>query len=338
MSAAEVFPVSSDGERSSGFCRPSAKRPAPANADRIPRSPARDTMPTLVDDVGGPPIQAVPNRDRCVLTVVSGPDVGKLFRIRGSELKVGRNGGAHLDDPLVSRRHARFFRRDGKMYVEDLGSTNGTFRGAEQVIEPQRVEDGDLVGLGRGTLIRVSLLDELSEQALLTMYESSLIDGVTGAFNRRYFLSRLEGEIAFAGRHGLPLSVFLFDIDEFKRINDDYGHDAGDRVLRVIAGSIHRIIRPGDVFARYGGDEFILLARALDGGGAEMLAERIRESVQRAGLRLATGPIKTTLSIGVASRPPGCGATRDQLINSADRAMYRAKAAGRNRVVATIAG
>jgi hypothetical protein len=150
MSAAEIFPVRADVERASGFYGPSSTRQAAANTEQIAPSPARDTTPTLVDDGGGSPLQAVPDKDRCVLTVVSGPDAGKFFRVVGPELRVGRNGGgAHLDDPRVSRRHARFFRREGTMYVEDLGSTNGTYRGSVQVIEPQPVDDGDLVGLGR---------------------------------------------------------------------------------------------------------------------------------------------------------------------------------------------
>jgi diguanylate cyclase (GGDEF)-like protein len=127
------------------------------------------------------------------------------------------------------------------------------------------------------------------------------------------------------------------DVDEFKRINDRFGHGAGDRALRLIAGSIRRIIRPGDVFARYGGDEFVLLARSLDSDGAEALAERIRESVEQAQPDLATGALRATLSIGVVSRLPASRCTGSQLIRLADRAMYRAKAEGRNRVVAIAA-
>jgi two-component system, cell cycle response regulator len=339
MSAAEVLPVSPSVERASGFRKPSPRRGSPSTAERpLMRPGPRDTMPTLVDGVAGPSVHAALGKDRCVLIVVSGPDTGKMVQLPGPELTVGRNcADVALDDPTVSRRHARFYRTDGQFYVEDLGSSNGTYRGTEQVLEPMRLEDGDLVSLGRQTVLRVALLDELSERALLVMYEASLIDGLTGAYNRRYFDSHADTEIAFASRHDQPLSVILLDIDEFKRINDQRGHDVGDRVLRVIAASIGRIIRPGDVFARYGGDEFVVLARSLDARNAEILAERIRKSVERACLYSPTGILRATLSIGVASRPPSSSCTRAELIGIADRAMYRAKAAGRNRVVSAIA-
>jgi two-component system, cell cycle response regulator len=336
MSVAEILPVSSSVERVSGFRQ---RRECPSATDRpLARPAARDTMPTIIDEIGGPPAQVTLPKDRCVLTVLSGPDTGKMFQLRGPEVTVGRNAAdVQLDDPLVSRRHARFYRCDGRFYLEDLGSSNGTYRGGEQVVEPTLLLDGDLVGLGRKTLLRVALLDKLSERALLAMYEASLVDGLTGAYNRRYFDSRLDTEIAFASRHGQPLAVILLDIDEFKHINDERGHDVGDRVLRVIAASIRRIIRPGDVLARYGGDEFVVLARALDARNAETLAERIRRAVERACLRSPAGILRATLSIGVASRLPSSNSTRAEMIRLADRAMYRAKAAGRNRVFSAIA-
>ena len=265
---------------------------------------------------------------------------GRLTR-RRQDSDRRRNGqcGARAgwrSDPTNATRQWPFS-SSWQFYVEDLDSSNGTYRGSERVMKPPPLEDGDLVGLGRQTLLRVALLDELSERALLAMSEASLVDGLTGAYNRRYFDSHVDTEIEFAGRHDQPLSVILLDIDEFKRINDQRGHDVGDRVLRVIAASIRRIIRPGDVFARYGGDEFVILARSLDARNAEILAERIRKSVERACLHSPAGVLRATLSIGVASKPPSSSCTRAELIGIADRAMYRAKAAGRNRVVSAIA-
>jgi diguanylate cyclase (GGDEF)-like protein len=120
-----------------------------------------------------------------------------------------------------------------------------------------------------------------------SVYEAALRDPLTRAYNRRYFDDRLFSELSFARRHGAPLGLLMVDLDHFKRINDVYGHQAGDVVLRVVAATIQRLMRPEDVVARYGGDEFVVIARGTTLRNAEILAERSAPASNR---WISTGP------------------------------------------------
>jgi diguanylate cyclase (GGDEF)-like protein len=215
--------------------------------------------------------------------------------------------------------------------VEDLGSTNGTFVGTERIVGPVRLRDGDRIQLGPGTLLRYALQDAFEEEVAMQLYESSIRDAASGVFNRRHFEQRLVAETAFAERHDKPLSLLLVDIDRFKLVNDDYGHLVGDSVLRVVAANMQRMLRPEDVLARYGGDEFIVLCRDTTLKNARIVAERIRASNERLALTAQGNEFHITSSIGVA-----CASGRDEcvsLVAMADQALYAAKAKGRNCVV-----
>ncbi|MBX3705636.1 MAG: diguanylate cyclase [Pseudomonadales bacterium] len=157
-------------------------------------------------------------------------------------------------------------------------------------------------------------------------------DPLTGLSNRRYFMQRLHEEIERARRHGHPLSVALLDLDHFKIINDTFGHDAGDQVLRAVARTIFGVKRSSDVAARFGGEEFALLLPETDPAGAARVAERLREAIESLLVpRPAGAPLSVTTSIGVATlHSPEAGL--DNLLIRADRALYDAKRAGRNRV------
>jgi len=157
------------------------------------------------------------------------------------------------------------------------------------------------------------------------------IDDLTALANRRMFISRLEEEIRRVERSGLPLSLLLFDLDHFKRINDTHGHDVGDRVLSVIASVTRDFKRGADVAARLGGEEFALLLPDTDAGGAVKVAQRLRATIEETRISdNRGGAIQITASFGVATITRH--GTVDQVLNSADRALYRAKNAGRNRV------
>lgn len=170
-------------------------------------------------------------------------------------------------------------------------------------------------------------------------------DVLTGWHNRRYLQTRLEEEMARATRDGAPLVALMIDIDHFKRVNDSYGHLAGDAVLRQVAQRIAREMRASDVSARYGGEEFVILLPATDGDAGHAMAERIRRAVSRKHFRIAglADALDLTVSIGVAEHQPSppvdvdFAAAGEKLIAAADLALYGAKTSGRNRV-ARVAG
>jgi diguanylate cyclase (GGDEF)-like protein len=169
-----------------------------------------------------------------------------------------------------------------------------------------------------------------------------LTDALTGVNNRRFFDQRLPEEIARAQRAGSAVSCLFIDVDHFKRLNDSYGHQAGDRALRAVAELVRESLRRSDVLTRYGGEEFAAILPQAGLQDATEIAERVRERVAEAHLRIGEAElVSVSVSIGVATLdawPPGAepddvGA---QLVEAADRGVYRAKAAGRNQVVAEL--
>jgi two-component system cell cycle response regulator len=158
-------------------------------------------------------------------------------------------------------------------------------------------------------------------------------DPLTGVYNRRYLDDHLAAEFAFAARHGTELALLLIDADYFKRVNDTWGHAAGDAALRALAGHLQHSVRSEDMIARFGGEEFAVLARETSANGAMAVAERIRKSVERTPVQLEAGnTVSLTVSVGVVHM----GGSRaypsaHALLEAADEALYRAKEGGRNR-------
>lgn len=161
--------------------------------------------------------------------------------------------------------------------------------------------------------------------------ELAITDGLTRLFSRRHFLERLDEEIKRSARHNLRLAFLMVDIDHFKQCNDNYGHLAGDIVLKEIARQILDNIREIDLAARFGGEEFSILLPNTDKQGARFVAERIRTSIERYSFKAYSAVIKVSVSIGVSSFPED-STEAQQLIDKSDRALYRAKQEGRNRV------
>ena len=273
-------------------------------------------------------------RDRSTLTLLTGMEAGLVYPIDTDETVLGRGHGCRvrIEDSALSRRHCRVFRRGDSYLIEDLKSTNGTFVDGQAVGNPRKLEDGARIQMGRDTVLKFSLQDELEARATRRLYESAMHDPLTGVHNRRYLDEHLQSEFAFAARHGTSLSLLLIDADHFKRVNDTYGHAAGDAALRALAGHLLRSVRAEDMIARFGGEEFAVLAREITAEGAHAVAERIRRSVERTPVQLDDGAVPITVSIGVVTmtvaRP---FATADSLLEAADEALYRAKETGRNR-------
>jgi diguanylate cyclase (GGDEF)-like protein len=166
-----------------------------------------------------------------------------------------------------------------------------------------------------------------------SLRRQSVLDPLTGLFNRRYFDETLKRELARARRKSVPMSLLVLDIDHFKRVNDDFGHAAGDAVLRAIGQQIRASIREGDVACRYGGEEFVILMPECGVEVSSVRAGLLREAIAAAILDGdSTGPERVTASFGVAEYPSH-GADAESLFWAADKALYRAKQLGRNRVV-----
>jgi len=284
------------------------------------------------------PLPALPKlqKTRAALTVISGPATGRVFSVEGVMLLGrGREVTVHLDDAGVSRSHAQVTPMpDGEYLLEDLGSRNGTFVNSKR-IDRTLLESGDRIHVGPNIAVTFAILDAQAEKIAQQIYESSVRDPLTRAFNRRYLVDRLGSEIAYAVRHKTALGLILLDLDHFKQVNDTYGHLVGDDVLRDVAALIQRFIRVEDVFARFGGEEFVVLVRGIEHANVGLFAERIRAAVE--GLEIASDPavLRVTMSAGYASlseleaRGDDVG---DDLMRLADERLYRSKDAGRNRV------
>jgi len=167
------------------------------------------------------------------------------------------------------------------------------------------------------------------------MYEKvedlSNVDGLTGLYNRRYFQLTLERMLMEASRTGHPLSMIMLDIDHFKRVNDTYGHKAGDDVIRFLSRTLKNNIRKVDIAARYGGEEFVVLLHNTNVEGAARLAEKIRILVKDATINADGSTLNITSSFGVSSYPSLSMSTGD-LVKNSDQALYYSKENGRNMV------
>ena len=188
---------------------------------------------------------------------------------------------------------------------------------------------------GGGAPLLAAIVRDVGRQNALEAELTRLArqDTLTGIDNRRTFTAAVNREIARTNRYGRPLALAMIDIDRFKRVNDSFGHAAGDAVIRHVVQTVAFGLRRHDLFGRWGGEEFAVALPEADPDCAGAIAERIRRSVEESPLRSPTGggwPIPVTVSIGIAVLAPG--ETLDAFADRADRAMYEAKRAGRNRV------
>ncbi|AEE16208.1 GGDEF domain-containing protein [Treponema brennaborense] len=174
-------------------------------------------------------------------------------------------------------------------------------------------------------LIEVHVLRKTEELAML--------DGLTGAFNRRYMDVALKKELNRSTRYGKQFSLIILDIDDFKRLNDTYGHEVGDIVLQEFSDAARSAIREEDVFCRYGGEEFLVILPETDTSGAYVLAERIRHQLESAAIHETYG---ITFSAGTVTYPDYADNSAD-LLRRVDRALYQAKFNGKNQTVSAVA-
>jgi len=274
------------------------------------------------------------SKDRHLLVRVKGAELGRVSRLPPEPFRVGRSQDCELwlGDDGVSRKHARIFQEGTAYLIEDTESANGTFVQGQRVSR-QLLRDGDVIQFGPTAVFRYTITDESQEALLQQLYDASVTDALTSAHNREHFDTQLRSELSYARRHKVDVSLAFFDVDHFKKVNDTYGHQAGDAVLVGLASAIRSMIRNEDVFARYGGEEFALILRGIDGVGAGAVGERLRERVEAMRVPHEGKVLSVTVSVGCSSFAELDEKTPEALVGTADKRLYTAKRTGRNRVV-----
>ena len=293
----------------------------------------QDEKTRVTQVVQAPPPDPGTGNDCLVVIYTAEPGLlGKRFVLDRSPLRVGRGADNHvvLEGDSVSRRHAHFERRGNAWFVVDDGSTNGTYLNEEQIAHDALLNNADRIKVGPTIVKFLSGLDAEAKYHE-EIYRMTIVDGLTQIHNKRYLFEALEKELIRARRYERELSLIIFDIDFFKRINDQYGHLAGDHVLRELARAVQERIRRDEVFARYGGEEFVIVLPETGLGGANALAEDLRERVATHAFVFQGERIPVTISIGCAQLSKEDRAATD-LIQRADEKLYEAKRGGRNRV------
>ncbi|MEQ9321353.1 MAG: GGDEF domain-containing protein [Polyangiaceae bacterium] len=272
-------------------------------------------------------------RDRAYLIVLAGTEVGKMFKLDEGETVIGRSHRAdiRIDDDSISRMHVKLALDGTSVSIEDLNSSNGTLVNGTK-INTEQLRDGDKIRVGETTILKFTFHDRLDESFKQKMYNAALRDPLTKAYNKKYFVDQLGVEIAYAKRHRTPLSLVIFDLDHFKRINDTYGHVAGDMVLMELAELVQAMLRTEDVFARYGGEEFAIILRGIALSDAGVLAERLRAAVEQRPFVNSGQRLPVTVSVGVAEFDEQVEDSIG-LVEAADGALYAAKQSGRNKVL-----
>ncbi|MBC8133712.1 MAG: GGDEF domain-containing protein [Deltaproteobacteria bacterium] len=266
------------------------------------------------------------------LVVIYGDELGKKYNLNSQSVVVGRSSKCEIqiDQESISRNHSKIVNTGKTLLVRDLGSTNGTYVNDEP-IEEHVLRDGDLIKIGR-TIFKFLTGGNIENAYHEEIYRLTTVDGLTQISNKRFFLETLEREIARAHRYQRALSLVMFDLDHFKRINDTYGHLAGDYVLKQLASAVKQKIRREDLFARYGGEEFAIILPEIAVAAALTFAEKVRQLVEEQEFRFENTSIDVTISMGVAGINENVREV-DALIKLSDEQLYAAKAAGRNQVL-----
>ncbi len=267
------------------------------------------------------------------LLVVGGELNGSIFNLTGGETVVGRNPDCtiSLDFHGVSRKHFTLDVSEAEVVVNDLGSANGTYLNNQKLTNPTVLKRGDVIKIGA---IALKYLPKGDPERLTydKLHEEANTDGLTKCYNKTYFNNQLELEVKKCKITGNPLALIIFDLDFFKKLNDNFGHDAGDFVLKEKARLIRENgIRQGDTFARYGGEEFCILLPNTNLKQGFEIAERLRNLIAKHEFIYDGKRLPVTASIGISDYRQGVNSGTD-LFKRADTAVYKSKEGGRNQV------
>jgi two-component system cell cycle response regulator len=274
-------------------------------------------------------------RHQAVLLVMSGATTGQSIFLEAKDVWIlGRSTECDitLHDASVSRNHCKLiFTPPQNWAIEDLGSSNGTWHNGNR-IEKAALASGDKLQLGSNIIVKFVLQDELESAFQRELYESATKDALTGLYSKRYFIEQLDIEFNYHKRIKKPLTLVLCDLDHFKKVNDTYGHIAGDLVLKETGRVLLHAARKGDLVGRYGGEEIVILLRDTPLPGAKIFAGKMRILIQNNSYIYEGKKIPVTASFGVATFTQDNYKTYTELIKVADEFLYKAKQAGRNRV------
>jgi two-component system, cell cycle response regulator len=276
------------------------------------------------------PLSKRDTRDAC-LVVIYGDDLGRRVPLGNEPCIVGRSSkcDVQIDQESVSRNHCRVS-YNGKQYaIRDLGSTNGTYVN-DELVDEVNLRDGDQIKVGR-TIMKFITGGNIEASYHEEIYRLMTVDGLTEVHNKRFFHEMLEREASRSQRYERTFCIVLFDIDHFKKINDTFGHLAGDAVLRQLGVIVRGRVRRDDIVARVGGEEFAILLPEVGATGGVEAARKLRASIEDATFQFEGTVIPVTISLGVAEWKPGV-ADAQELMKIADEKLYEAKRTGRNRV------
>jgi diguanylate cyclase (GGDEF)-like protein len=271
------------------------------------------------------------------LTVVQGSEVDLGTQVLCEQpVTIGRDAEVELPlrDGSISRRHCRVEHdaAHDRWLLSDLGSTNGTRVNGNRVApdEPVALADGDKIFLGV-SVVKFGFRDELDARYHAWLESAAATDALTGLPSSRKFDAAYRHAVTEAREAGAPLGVLVMDLDGLKQVNDAHGHQTGGFVLAEVAAILRATIEPHGAVTRFGGDEFMSFLPGHDRRATVALAERARAAVAGHAFVREDVTVRTTISIGVACLPDDA-TDPDELFRVADGALYRAKAAGRDRV------
>jgi two-component system, cell cycle response regulator len=284
-------------------------------------------------------LQGSKRKNACVVQY-SGAKLGKRYPLSEPVNVIGRSPSVQIiiNEASVSRQHARLVVIGDNVVVEDMGSSNGTFVNDVRTDGQSQLKDGDIIRLGT-VLLKFFAHDNVDSVMHDKIYRMATIDAGTQIFNKQYLLDALEAEIKFSRTYGRDLSIIYYDLDHFKPVNDTYGHNAGDFILRESAALVRTTVRKDDILGRFGGEEFVIILPNTDARTAAELAERIRQKHESHEFLIeyekdgdkARVNHRQTISIGVAQLRPPVASTKE-FLEVADKKLYNSKQTGRNRV------
>lgn len=267
------------------------------------------------------------------LLVVGGELNGTIFDLDKNIVVVGRSAENQISLEFhgISRQHFKLTATDDSFTIRDAGSRNGTFLNNKKLEGEKELKKGDIIKIGKLALKFIPCGDP-ERLTYDKLQHAANTDGLTGCFTKTYFNNAQDNHVKKSKLTGKPLSLILMDIDHFKNLNDSFGHDAGDFVLKEMAGLIREHgVRENDIFARYGGEEFVILLPLTNLKQAFDIAERIRKLIDKHKFIYDNKELPVAISIGIADYRKGVNNGVD-LFKRADTALYKSKECGRNQV------